>query len=55
MREQIEKRAQEGIIKQIYKDVFKLLKTMIGSKSQANIIEKFDKNFVKKGKFPLIL
>lgn len=52
LREQIEKRAQEGIIEQIYKDVFELLKTLIGSKSQASIIEEFGKNFVKKGKFP---
>ncbi len=52
LREQIEKRSQEKIIEQIYKDVFELLKTIVGNKSQDKIIEDFEKNFIKKGQFP---
>ncbi|MCK5149454.1 nucleotidyltransferase domain-containing protein [Candidatus Pacearchaeota archaeon] len=51
LREQIEKRAQEKTIEQIYKDTFELLKAMFGRKSQDAIIQEFEKNFVKKGKF----
>ena len=51
LREQIEKNAQEKTIEQIYKDTFDLLKTIIGKKSQAEIISEFEKDFVKKGKF----
>jgi uncharacterized protein (UPF0332 family) len=51
LREQIEKRAQENTIEQIYKDVFDLLKTIVGKKSQEKIIQEFGKEFVKKGKF----
>ncbi len=51
LREQIEKREQEKTIEQIYKDVFALLKSMFGNKSQDAIIEEFDKQLVKKAKF----
>jgi len=51
LREQIEKREQEKTIEQIYKDVFTLLKGMLGSKSQENIIHEFETKFVKKAKF----
>jgi predicted nucleotidyltransferase/uncharacterized protein (UPF0332 family) len=51
LREQIEKRAQEKTIEQIYKDVFELLKIMIGKKSQDKVILDFEKDFVKTGKF----
>lgn len=51
LREQIEKRAQEKTIEQIYKDVFELLKSMLGKKTQAEIISDFEKKFVKTGKF----
>ncbi len=50
LREQIEKRTQEKTIEQIYKDVFALLKSMFGNKSQEKIIEDFEKELVKKGK-----
>jgi predicted nucleotidyltransferase/uncharacterized protein (UPF0332 family) len=50
LREQIEKRANEKTIEQIYKDTFTILKTMFGNKSQEKIIEEFDKQLVKKGK-----
>ena len=51
LRVQIEKRAQEKTIEQIYKDVFELLKSTLGKKSQALIISEFEKEMVKKGKF----
>ncbi len=52
LREQIEKRAQEKTIEQIYEDVFSLLKGMLKEKSEKKVIEKFDRELVKKGKFP---
>jgi uncharacterized protein (UPF0332 family)/predicted nucleotidyltransferase len=51
LREQIEKKAQEKTIEQIYKDVFTLLKNMLGNKSQDAIIKEFETKFVKKSKF----
>jgi len=51
LREQIEKRTSEKTIEQIYKDVFELLKQTTGENSQKAIIEYFEKNFVKSGKF----
>lgn len=51
LREQIEKRVQEKTIEQIYKDVFELLKAMLGKKSQVEIVDDFEKKFVKTGKF----
>ncbi len=51
LREQIEKRAQEKTIEQIYKDIFDLLKSILGKKSQEKIIQEFEKDFVKTGKF----
>lgn len=51
LREQIDKRAQENTIEQIYNDTIDLLKKITGKKSQITIIESFEKDFVKKGKF----
>jgi predicted nucleotidyltransferase/uncharacterized protein (UPF0332 family) len=51
LRAQIEKKVQEKTIDQIYNDVFNLLKTITLKKVQAAIIETFEKEFVKKGKF----
>ena len=51
LREQIEKRTQEVTIEEIYRDVFALLKTIVGEGKQEELVEKFEKNFVKKGKF----
>jgi predicted nucleotidyltransferase/uncharacterized protein (UPF0332 family) len=50
LREQIEKRTSEKTIEQIYADIFSILKTMFGNKSQVKMIEDFDKTLVKKGK-----
>jgi len=51
LRTDIEKRAQEKTIEQIYKDVFDLLENILGKKSKDNIIREFEKELVKKGKF----
>jgi predicted nucleotidyltransferase/uncharacterized protein (UPF0332 family) len=51
LREQIDKRAQEKTVEQIYKDVFDLLGSITGKKVQASVISGFDKDFVQKGKF----
>ena len=50
LREQIEIRAQEKTIEQIYQDVFSILKTMFSSKSQEKLIAEFEEKLVKKGK-----
>lgn len=52
LRKQIEKRAQEKTIEQVYSDVFGLLKAIFGNQSQAKIIESFEKQLVKTGKMP---
>ena len=51
LREQIEKKSQEKTIEEIYKDVFALLKAMMGNKSQDVLIQEFETKFVKKAKF----
>ncbi|MFH1801467.1 MAG: nucleotidyltransferase domain-containing protein [archaeon] len=51
LRSQIEKRYNERTIEQIYKDIFDLLKSIVGSKTQEKILQEFEKDFVKKGKF----
>jgi uncharacterized protein (UPF0332 family)/predicted nucleotidyltransferase len=47
----IEKKTQKKTIDEVYDNAFKLLKNMTGKKSQAAIIEAFEKDFVKTGKF----
>ena len=50
LREQIEKRATEKTIEQVYQDTFKLLKIMFGNKSQEKIIQDFEYQLIKKAK-----
>jgi predicted nucleotidyltransferase/uncharacterized protein (UPF0332 family) len=50
LRIQIDKKAQEKTVDRIYSDVINLLSSMFGKKSQAQLVEDFDKNLVKKGK-----
>jgi uncharacterized protein (UPF0332 family)/predicted nucleotidyltransferase len=50
LRKQIEKRSQEKTIEQIYDDIFNLLKSVVGKKSQSAILSEFQE-FVRKGKF----
>jgi predicted nucleotidyltransferase/uncharacterized protein (UPF0332 family) len=52
LREQIEKRTDEKTIEQIYKDVFELLKNIVGKKSQEETIKEFNEKYIKQGKFP---
>ncbi|HLC78560.1 MAG TPA: nucleotidyltransferase domain-containing protein [Candidatus Nanoarchaeia archaeon] len=51
LRVQIEKKAQQRTIDQVYDDLFNLLKTIIGNRSQELIVQDFEKDFVKKGHF----
>lgn len=51
LREQIEKRASEKTIEQVYEDVVELMKSIVGKKTPATIIQTFENDFVKKGKF----
>jgi uncharacterized protein (UPF0332 family)/predicted nucleotidyltransferase len=51
LRIQIEKRALETTIEQIYKDIVELMQTVVGKKSIEKTVESFEKDFVKKGKF----
>ncbi len=51
LRKQIEKKTQEKTIDQLYDDAFRLLKAILGNKSQAKLIEEFEKDYVKKAKF----
>jgi uncharacterized protein (UPF0332 family) len=50
LRVQIDKKAQEITIEKIYSDVINLLSSIFGKKSQALLVEDFEKDFVKKGK-----
>jgi uncharacterized protein (UPF0332 family)/predicted nucleotidyltransferase len=51
LRKQINKSYQTRTIEKIYGDVFGLLKGIVGSISVEKTIEKFEKEYVKKGKF----
>jgi len=51
LRIQIEKSYQEKTLTQITEDAFNLLKNIMGKESQEKLIEKFEKDYVKKGKF----
>ncbi len=51
LREQIEKKYQGETIEKIYLDVIDSLKTLLGKKSQTKLIEDFEEEYVKKGKF----
>jgi len=52
LRVEIEKTAQEKLIEQVYDDVFNLLKTILGKKSQEKTIKDFETKLVKTGKLP---
>jgi predicted nucleotidyltransferase/uncharacterized protein (UPF0332 family) len=50
LRKQIEKRSQEKTVEQIHKDIFDLLESIFGKKSQSESVSGFEK-LVKEGKF----
>ena len=51
LRKEIEEKYQEKTVKQINEDMIALLKKIIGNKSQEKLVEEFELNYVKKGKF----
>ncbi len=51
LRKEIEKKYQEKTLGQVYDDVFNLLKNMMGKEPQDKLVDKFEKEYVKKGKF----
>ena len=51
LRKQIEKRAQEKTVEQIYTEMTDLLKIVLKGSSQAEFADKFEKTLVKTGKF----
>jgi predicted nucleotidyltransferase/uncharacterized protein (UPF0332 family) len=50
LRVQIEKKAEERTLNETYDNVFKLLKNILGNKSEAELIKQFESELVKKGK-----
>lgn len=50
LRKEIDKRFREKTIDEIHKDTINLLKAILGNKSQAKLVEEFEKELVKKGK-----
>jgi len=52
LRKQIEKRVQEKSIEQIYKDVFGMLEALLKKKEEKQVIEQFEEQLVKTGRFP---
>ncbi len=52
LREQIEKKAGKRTIKEMYENISKILKSIFDVKTQKSLINKFEKELVKKGKLP---
>lgn len=50
LRTKLEKRVQEKSTEEVYEEVFKLLKTIFGNKSQSELIKEFENKMIKKGK-----
>jgi hypothetical protein len=50
LREKLEKKMNEKSAKEIYAEVFKILRTVLGDKSEHALIAAFEKELVKKGK-----
>ena len=53
LRKQIEKRAHEKTIEQLYQDLMGLLKGLFGNKSQEVLVKSFEKELIKSGKVPV--
>ncbi len=52
IKERLELKIQEHVVEQVNGDIVKLLKNIFGDMSQVELIEKLDKELVKKGKLP---
>jgi len=50
LREQIETRMQKKTFQEIYDNVFKIMKSLFGNKSEAILIKEYEKEIVNKGK-----
>jgi predicted nucleotidyltransferase len=50
MRTNIEKKMQEKTAEEIYEEVFRILKTILGNKAQADLVKEFDTKLIAKGK-----
>jgi len=50
LRKKIEEQSIERTLKQVYEDVFKILKGLFGKKSEEQLVKKFEKELVNKGK-----
>ena len=50
LRKKLESQMSQKSADEIYKEVFKLLKTVLGNKSQDKLVREFEKELVKKGK-----
>jgi len=50
MAAEVEKRSQERILKEIYENVFTLLKKLFGSKTEPELVKQFEKELVNKGR-----
>ncbi len=50
LRGEIEKKAEERTIEQVYKDVFKILEGLFGKKPEASLVKEFEKELVNKGR-----
>jgi uncharacterized protein (UPF0332 family)/predicted nucleotidyltransferase len=51
LRGEIEEKTKVDNIEKIHKDAIELMKRILGNKSQDKLIEEFEKDYVKKGKF----
>lgn len=52
MREQIEKRTQEKSIVEVHKNVFSMLESLLGKKTEQALLKEFEDELIKKGKLP---
>ncbi len=50
LRQDIEKKMQEKTFEEIYENVFKILKSLFGKKSESNLINEYEKEIVNKAK-----
>ncbi|MFA5174340.1 MAG: nucleotidyltransferase domain-containing protein [Candidatus Pacearchaeota archaeon] len=50
LREEIEKRMQEKTFKEIYENIFQIMKALFGSKTENLLIKEYEKEIINKGK-----
>lgn len=52
LRKQVETRVQENSIEKVYDEVFEMIGALVEKKQEKEILSEFEKQMVKKGKFP---